>query len=91
MPNNRLQSIYTSLKPRPKKVVLFPEIGRVNFFLLLTHPRSRNFIRIHIFCFKKKGKKKKHRHTYKQKGKETEKNYLVVNFETSMMATTLVP
>ena len=76
MPNNRLQSIYASLKPRPKKVVLFPEIGRVNFFLSLTDPRSRNFIRIYIFCFKKKkkGKKKKHRHAYKQKGKETEKN-----------------
>ena len=59
MPNNRLQSIYASLKPRPKKVVLFPEIGRVNFFLSLTDPRSRNFIRIYIFCFKKKKKEKR--------------------------------
>ena len=37
-----------------KKVVLFPEIGRVKFFSSLTHPHSRMCIRIYIFCSKKK-------------------------------------
>ena len=32
-----------------KKVVLFPEIGRVKFFLSLTHPYSRMCIRIFFF------------------------------------------
>ena len=36
-----------------KKVVLFPEIDWVNFFLSLTRPHSRMCMRIYIFNFKK--------------------------------------
>ena len=35
-----------------KKVVMFPEIGRVKFFWSLTRPHSRMCIRIYIFHFK---------------------------------------
>ena len=38
---------------RPKKVVLFPEIGRVKSFLLLTRLHSPICIRTYIFNFKK--------------------------------------
>ena len=40
-------------KLRPKKVVLFPEIGRVKNFLSLTRPHSRMCTRIYLFNFKK--------------------------------------
>ena len=43
---------------RPKKVVLFPEIGRVGIFLSLTRPHNRMCIGIYIFNFKKKTSKK---------------------------------
>ena len=43
---------------RPKKVVLFPEIGRVKNVLSLTRPHSRMCIRIHIFNLKKQTNKK---------------------------------
>ena len=37
-------------RPGPKKrVVLFPEIGRVNFFLSLTRWHGRMCIRIYVF------------------------------------------
>ena len=36
-----------------KKVVLFPDIGRVNFFYHLPARISRMCMRIYIFCFKK--------------------------------------
>ena len=36
-----------------RKVVLFPEIGRVKYFLSLTRPHSRMCIKIYIFNFKK--------------------------------------
>ena len=42
-----------------KKVVLFPEIGRVKFFLSLTRSHSWMCIRIHIFNFKKQTSKEK--------------------------------
>ena len=42
-----------------KKVILFPEIGRVKTFLLLTRPHSQMCIRIYIFYFTKKSKKTK--------------------------------
>ena len=52
---------------RPKKVVLFPEIGRVKIFLSLTSPPSRVCIRIYIFCFKQKN-------IHRNKTKETKEN-----------------
>ena len=72
--NNRPYSIFTFLKPRPKKVVLLSEIGWMKFFLSLTRPHCPNCIRIYIFVSKKKKEKKKHRHTNKQKGKEPKKD-----------------
>ena len=50
--------IPTVLIIRPKKVVLFPEIGRVGIFLSLTRPHNRMCIGIYIFNFKKKTSKK---------------------------------
>ena len=44
---------------RPKKVVLFPEIGRVKYFLLPTVRISQMCMRIYIFCFKKTNTNKK--------------------------------
>ena len=44
---------------RPKKVVLFPEIGRVKLFLSLTRPHSRMCIRVLSFSFKKQTSKQK--------------------------------
>ena len=41
-----------------KKLVLFPEIGRVKIFLSSTRPQSRVCMRIYIFCFKKHTNKK---------------------------------
>ena len=52
---------------RPKKIVFFPQIGRVKIFSSLTRPDSRMCIRIYIFRFKQK----KQTHTNKQKAKET--------------------
>ena len=51
-------------KLRPKKEVLFPEIGRVKNCLSVTRPHSRICIRIYIFNFKK-------HQTNKQKQKKT--------------------
>ena len=56
-------------KKKKKKVVLFPEIGRLKFFLSLTHPHSRTCIRIYIFCSEQKKTL-----TQKQKAKETKGN-----------------
>ena len=42
----------SSIHPRQKKVVLFPEIGRVKIFLSLTRSHSRIWIIIYIFKFK---------------------------------------
>ena len=77
--------MYTFIKP--KKVVLFPEIGEVKIFLSLTRPHSRMCIRIIIFCFKKthtgkqkagqtKQKKRKTKETKEEKEKE---NFVVLN------------
>ena len=52
-----------------KKVVLFPEIGRVKILLSLTRPHSRMCIRVCIFNFKKT----KQNNT-KQKGKKSKIN-----------------
>ena len=41
-----------------KKLVLFPEINQVKYFLSLTCPHSRMGITIHIFKFKKQQNKK---------------------------------
>ena len=38
---------------RPKKVVLFPDIGRVKIFLSLIRPHCQMCIRIYIFNFTK--------------------------------------
>ena len=42
---------------RPKRVVLFPEIAWIEFFLSLTCPHSRMCIRIYILNFKKQTSK----------------------------------
>ena len=55
---------------RPKKVVLFPEIGRVKSFLLLTHLHSRICIRTYIFNFKKLFLISKNRQAKKQEYKK---------------------
>ena len=70
-----------------KKVVLFPEIGRVNIFSSLTRLRSRMCIRIYIFCFKpkkntqkQKAEKTKESRKIKETKEEMEKeNFIVVN------------
>ena len=57
---------------RPKKGVLFPEIGPVKIFLSLTRPHSRMCIRIHVSNLKQKTKKaKKKKKNRRQKAKET--------------------
>ena len=54
---------------RPKKVVLFPETGRLKNFLSLNHSHSCACIRIYICCFKQKNT-----HREKQKAKETKES-----------------
>ena len=54
------------MKPKKKKVVLFPEIGLVKIFSSLTRPHSRMCIRIYIFLISKKQRNK-------QKTKKTKK------------------
>ena len=54
---------------RPKKVVLFPETGRLKNFLSLNHSHSCACIRIYICCFKQK-----YTHREKQKAKETKES-----------------
>ena len=64
---------------RPKKGVLFPEIGPVKIFLSLTRPHSRMCIRIHVSNLKqktKKAKKKKKTEDKKQKKLKKKKQYL---------------
>ena len=56
--NNRPHSIFTFLKPRPKKVVLFPEIGRVNFFFITYPPILSKLYQNIYFSFQKKKKRK---------------------------------
>ena len=58
---------------RPKKGVLFPEIGPVKIFLSLTRPHSRMCIRKHVSNLKQKTKKakKKKKKKRRQKAKET--------------------
>ena len=55
---------------RPEKVVLFPEVGRVQIFLSLTRPHSGMCIRIYTFNWKNKTKKKQ---KDKEKAKKTKK------------------
>ena len=64
---------------RPKKRVLFPEIGPVKIFLSLTRPHSRMYIRIHVSNLKqktKKAKKKNKTEDKKQKKLKKKKQYL---------------
>ena len=67
----RLRLYFAYLKNhniRSKKVVLFPQIGRVKKILSVTGPHSRMCIRIYIFNFKSqtnKQKKKKNKNTKK--------------------------
>ena len=64
---------------RPKKGVLFPEIGPVKIFLSLTRPHSRMCIRIHVSNLKqktKKAKKKNKTEDKKQKKLKKKKQYL---------------
>ena len=56
---------------RPKKGVLFPEIGPVKIFLSLTRPHSRMYIRKHVSNLKQKTKKAKKNKNRRQKAKET--------------------
>ena len=44
---------------KPKKKVLFPEIGQVKTFCHLSARISRMCVGINIFCFKKTHKQKK--------------------------------
>ena len=53
-----------------KKVVLFPEIGRVIVFLSLFRPHSRICIRIYIFSFKKQ-QQNNNKNQESRKAKET--------------------
>ena len=50
-----------------KKLVLFPEIGRMKLFLSLTRLHSRMCIRIYIFNFKKQEYKKKQKKLKKKR------------------------
>ena len=59
-----------------KKVVLFPEISQVKAFLSLTRPRSRMFIRIYIFNFRKQTNKRKVRMQIKQSKLKKKREYL---------------
>ena len=65
-----------------KKVVLFPEIGRVKKFLSLTRLHSRMCIRIHTFNFKKQqtnketSKQKKNKNQKEQNKLKKKKEYL---------------
>ena len=52
---------------RPKKVVLFPEIGLVKNCSSLIRPHNGMCIRIYIFCFYHK------KHIHRQKVKESER------------------
>ena len=58
---------------RPKKVVLFPEIGRVKKILSLTRPHSQICIRIYIFLFQRTSSKQtnKKQTNKKQETKKT--------------------
>ena len=56
-----------------KKVVLFPEIGRMKFFLSLTRPHSGVCIRIYIFNIKKQTNKQKKKNIKKAKETKEEK------------------
>ena len=53
-----------------KKVVLFPEIGRVKIFISLTRPHSRMCMAIYIFNFKKQTNKQKKKREYKKSKKK---------------------
>ena len=68
------QNIVQTSLFRPKKVALFPEIGRVKTFLSLTRPHSRMCLRIYIFNFKNKEKT-----TKKVKESKEEKRISAVN------------
>ena len=70
---------------RPKKVVLFPEVGRVKTFLSITRPHRRMSIRIYIFDLKtkkiqnkqtKKKQQKNKKKTDRQKAKESVENIM---------------
>ena len=51
--SNRPHSVFTFLKPRPKKVVLFPEICRAKVFYHLP-TRITEIVSEYIFFFQKK-------------------------------------
>ena len=59
------------IPPGPKKVALFPEIGRVKIFLSLFRAHSRMCIRIYIFNFKKQQTNKQTKNQKSKKAKET--------------------
>ena len=63
-----------------KKVVLFPEIGRVKMFLSLIHPHSRMCIRTYIFNIKKQtSKQQKKKRIKKVKGTKEEQRISLKN------------
>ena len=72
--NNRPHSVFTFLKPRPKKVVLFTEIGRAKFFYHLPARIVEIVSEYIFFVSEKKKERKKHRQKNKQKGKKTKKD-----------------
>ena len=58
---------------RPKKVTLFPEMGRGNIFASLTRLHSRMCIRIFIINLKKQANKQKNKNKKKAKESNEEK------------------
>ena len=64
--NNRPHSIFTFLKPRPKKVVLFPEIGRAKF-VLITYPPALSKLYQNVYFLLQKKKKGKNTDTQTNK------------------------
>ena len=67
-----------------KKVVLFPEIGRVKIFISLTRPHSRMCMAIYIFNFKKQTNKQKKKREYKKKQKKKQQKKLMKKREYSL-------
>ena len=62
--------------PRPKKAVLFPEVGWVKKILSLTLPHSPMYIRTYNFNFKKQTSKKEARIQKTQKKRKKKREYL---------------
>ena len=78
--NSNVMWNYNEVKP--KKVVLFPEIGRIKIVISLSHPQSRMCIRIYLFNFKKSkqtNKQKTNKKTKKAKESKEKKRMHMKN------------